>query len=390
MNRDVFISLFPAMFQPSLIPELEDGSIDSGRYELFLTTLEMLDLESMDINRRSDTGRPPKDSVAIARAFVAKATWGMKTTRELLDRLKFDKSLRRMCGWVFPHEIPSEATFSRAFAEFAATEMPARVHEKLVREVYDGRLVGHVARDATAIEGRERSGKSRKASLPGRQAKQGPSKMLAELPQECNVARKKNAKGSLLDRQPKQRLSEMLADLPRECDVACKKNAKGHGMSWRGYKLHVDVADSGLPLSCLLTSASVHDSQVAIPLSSLTGERVEHLYELMDSAYDAKAIRNFCAAAGRKAIIAINPRRDKAKKERMALEAKARRHAFFTSPSALRYRLRGGVERTYGRLKDEFGGRSVYVRGPAKVFAHLMFGILALSCDQLGRIRQQR
>jgi len=90
MTRDVCISRFPAMFQPSLIPELEDSSIDSGRYELFLATLEMLDLESLDINRRSDTGRPPKDRVAIARAFVAKATWGMKTTRELLDRLKFE------------------------------------------------------------------------------------------------------------------------------------------------------------------------------------------------------------------------------------------------------------------------------------------------------------
>ena len=144
-------------------------------------------------------------------------------------------------------------------------------------------------------------------------------------------------------------------------------------MAWRGCKLHMDVADSGLPLSCLLTSASVHDSQVAIPLSSLTGERVEHLYELMDSAYDAKAIRNFCAAAGRKAIIAINPRRDKAKKERMALEAKARRHACFTSPSELRYRLRSGVELAYGRPENEFGG-SVFVRGAARLFAHL-------SCD---------
>ncbi|MCY4543394.1 MAG: hypothetical protein OXB95_13535 [Rhodobacteraceae bacterium] len=45
----------------------------------------------------------------------------------------------------------------------------------------------------------------------------------------------------------------------------------------------------------------------------------------MDSSHDVKASRNFCAAAGKKAIIAPNPRRDKAKKERMALEAKARR-----------------------------------------------------------------
>ena len=35
------------------------------------------------------------------------------------------------------------------------------------------------------------------------------------------------------------------------------------------------------------------------------------------------------------------------------------------------------------RLKDEFGGRYVRVRGHAKVYCHLMFGVLALAVDQL-------
>jgi hypothetical protein len=37
----------------------------------------------------------------------------------------------------------------------------------------------------------------------------------------------------------------------------------------------------------------------------------------------------------------------------------------------------------YARLKDEFGGRNLRVRGAAKVMAHLMFGILALTADQV-------
>ena len=41
------------------------------------------------------------------------------------------------------------------------------------------------------------------------------------------------------------------------------------------------------------------------------------------------------------------------------------------------------MERVNGRLKDEFGGRMVRVRGHAKVMCHLMFGILALTADQL-------
>ena len=55
---------------------------------------------------------------------------------------------------------------------------------------------------------------------------------------------------------------------------------------------------------------------------------------------------------------------------------------------AIRYRARSGVERTNGRLKDEFGGRNVMVQGAKKVFSHLMFGLLALSTDQLIRLIQ--
>ena len=44
------------------------------------------------------------------------------------------------------------------------------------------------------------------------------------------------------------------------------------------------------------------------------------------------------------------------------------------------------VERANARLKDEFGGRSVRVRGAVKVMAHLMFGVLALTADQLMKL----
>jgi len=37
----------------------------------------------------------------------------------------------------------------------------------------------------------------------------------------------------------------------------------------------------------VLTSASVNDSQVAIPLAQMSAARVTALYALMDSAYDA-------------------------------------------------------------------------------------------------------
>jgi hypothetical protein len=74
--------------------------------------------------------------------------------------------------------------------------------------------------------------------------------------------------------------------LPVVCDRGVKRNAKGYKVSWNGYKLHLDTSDIGLPISALVTSASLHDSQVAIPLIKMTC-----LYDLMDAAYDAKLIK---------------------------------------------------------------------------------------------------
>ena len=180
-------------------------------------------------------------------------------------------------------------------------------------------------------------------------------------------------------------LPQMLEDLPSVCDVGVKRNAKGHQESWIGFKLHIDAADGGIPVSCVLTSASVHDSQVAIPLATMTDARVTNLYDLMDAAYDAPEIRAHSESLGHVPIIDLNPR-STARKLELKTEAQAQRTVGHVYPEALRYHERSTVERVNGRLKDEFGARQIRVRGPAKVMCHLMFGILALTVDQLIRL----
>ncbi len=180
-------------------------------------------------------------------------------------------------------------------------------------------------------------------------------------------------------------LPEMLSDLPQVCDVGTKRNAKGHQESWIGYKLPIDAADGGVPVSCILTSASVHDSQVALPLAHLSAQRVTSLYDLMDSAYDAVELRACSERLGHVPIIDPNPR-TRERKQAIQIEARARRAARRVPAERRRLRERSNVERVNGRIKDEFGGRRIYVRGPAKAMAHLMFGICALSVDQLFRL----
>lgn len=108
--------------------------------------------------------------------------------------------------------------------------------------------------------------------------------------------------------QPARTLAENLAGLPVRCDVGCKRNSNGHQESWIGYKLHLDTIDGDIPVSALLTSASVHDSQAAIRLLQRTAGRVTSLYDLMDSAYDAPQSHDCSRRLGHVPIIDPNPR----------------------------------------------------------------------------------
>ena len=175
-------------------------------------------------------GRPLKDRAALARAFLAKAVLDVPTTRGLVERLRTEGLLRRLCGWEAAGGVPSEATFSRAFAEFAASDLPGRLHEALLDRTLEGHLAGHVSRDSTAIPGRE--------SPTPKPAPTARPKRRRGRPRQGERRGKESRR---LQRQASMTLEEMLEDLPKVCDIGVKRNAKGHQESWTGYKLHLDA-----------------------------------------------------------------------------------------------------------------------------------------------------
>ena len=344
------------------------------QHERLVTVLDVGRIEAFVQMWPGLPGRPPADRHALARAFVAKAVFNIPTTLALIGRLAADAALRRLCGWESRSAVPSESTFSRAFAEFAESSLPARVHEALIETTHKDRLVGHISRDATAIEAREKPAKTPETPAAAPRKRGRPKKGEAAAPKEPRR----------LERQAGMTLHEMLADLPTGCTIGTKRNAKGHTTSWIGYKLHIDTGDGDIPISCLLTSASLHDSQAAIPLATITASRVTNLYDLMDSAYDAPEIREKSRTLGHVPIIDANPRRGG--KTEAAAEAQARRTAGYEPAEEIRYNERSSAERVNGSLKDNYAGRTIRVRGHAKVFCHLMFGILALTAEQLMRL----
>ena len=151
------LTQFAHVLQNQLFPAVEEavGPLE-GTARRLIAVLEMIPLARFVPASRGWMGRPSKDRLAIACAFVAKAVYGLSLTRQLLERLQQDAPLRRICGWEYAHQVPHESTFSRAFAEFAQMELPQFVHEALIASTQKDRLIGHIARDSTAIEARER------------------------------------------------------------------------------------------------------------------------------------------------------------------------------------------------------------------------------------------
>lgn len=347
--------------QRQLFPLLEEeiGPL-SKLDQQFCEVVSLTDLRRF--TRRYDwcgNGCHPHERTSLARAFIAKHVYQFPTTSTLIDALQTRPTLRRLCGWESPGDIPSEPTFSRAFAAFAQDQLPQQIHAHMVQTHAGPKLVGHISRDATAIEAPERP-TPKPPPAPSASKKRGRPRKDEQRPPPPPKR---------LDLQPTRTLEENLADLPAVCNVGTKRNSKGHQESWTGYKLHLDTLDGDIPASAVLTSASVHDSQVAIPLAQMTAQRVRSLYDLMDSAYDAPQIWAFSQRLGHVPIIDRNPRSG----EKIAL----------APAQAERFKQRSASERVNSLLKERYGGRWVRVRGAAKVMCHLMFGLIALTASAL-------
>lgn len=356
--------------QTFLFPRLEEElGVTTEKHRQLIAVIELARVEEIINPRCHHIGRPQDNRVNIAHAFIAKAIYNLPTTASIIERLHCDSKMRRICGWESKYDIPSESTFSRAFAEFAKTSLSSRAHELFIATHHSESKFHNISKDSTKIEAREKAIKKPVKTSPIPKKKRGRPK---KTPTE-SIEEKKQEAPTRLELQVTMSLEEMLADLPKICDVGCKKNSKGFVESWKGYKLHIDTADGDLPIAAILTSASVHDSQVALPLSNITGQRVTHFYDLMDSAYDSKIIRDHSASQGRVALIDFNNRGPKDNRA-------------FEKHEAERYKARSGAERVNSQLKDNFGGALIRVKGHAKIMSHLMFGLLALTIDQSLRL----
>ena len=270
------LSQFMTNFQENLWDwQPEDSLILTPKLIDVIRVLEFVNIERFVSSGPGLVGRPAEYRSPIARAFVAKAVLDLPTTEALIDRLQSDISLRRICGFQSRYDVPGSWTFSRAFAEFAQLDLPSTTHNLLIRRELGDQIIGHLLHDATKIEAREKP-VAQPTPEPKVKRRRGRPRQGEERPPQPET---------VLEKQQHQTLDEMLANIPKTCEVGSKKNSQGHTESWVGYKMHISTADGDIPIAALLSSASTHDSQVALPLMNLCNQRVTSLYDLADSGY---------------------------------------------------------------------------------------------------------
>ncbi len=145
--------------QSWLFPSLESelGEL-TDKQKRFVEVCELCDLPThMGPYQYKGTGAPPQSRLSLFKCFIAKSVYNFPSTAVLIEYLKGCTNLRRLCGYESVSRIPSESTFSRAFAQFANGRLPQRVHEVMINTHYEDKLVGHISRDSAAIEAREKA-----------------------------------------------------------------------------------------------------------------------------------------------------------------------------------------------------------------------------------------
>jgi len=353
--------------QNTLFPFFEE-TLDplSEKEQQFIQVVTLMNpVNYMSNYKWKGVGRKPEDRVSLLKAFAAKAVYNFETSEILIEFLKNSKNLRRLCGWEYGFQVPSASTFSRAFEQFSKDKLCEKIHEAMIKEYCGTKIAGHVSRDSTEIDAREKPNKKEKNKDADSMQKRKPGR-----PAKGEIVQPKPLKR--LEVQPSRTLDENLKDLPRLCDVGTKIDSKGHKTTWNGYKLHIDTIDGDIPVSAILTSASLHDSQAAVPLAQMTSQRIVNLYDLMDSAYDASQIYAFSKGLGHVPIIDPNPRRGE--KRQMDPAEK------------IRFGQRSSAERVNSNLKDNHGGSKIRVRSADKIMTHLMFGLIVITAAQLIRL----
>ena len=220
------------------------------KLELILTQINVSPLVTA-LSKQSHLRGPKGYRVApMIYALIAKQILRISTTSELVRQLKENPVLRYNCGFEVLSKVPSEATFSRFVDKLSESDALLKLFTDLVVQAKELGIVdgSHISIDSTKVDAFEAS-------------------------------------------KPKKDI----VDDGTNPNWGMKRDTHGNNIRWFGWKLHIlSDSHSELPLSVMVTSASVHDGTIAVTLIEAFLKQYRRAfspsYYAMDSGYDYKSV----------------------------------------------------------------------------------------------------
>lgn len=281
--------------QPPILDFNEFFSLDeSDRLTLVLTTIDAERLLRA-LGAGGTAGRTGYPARVLWSALIAGVVYRLPSVAELRRHLLTNPYLRYVCGIFSAGGVPSEATFSRFFADLVK-------HESLLDECIDDLVrrfrvfAPHFGEDVVAD--------STDIHAFSRYKKDGSSDPDATW----------SAKGSKEASAKSRKKSEAPTSAAKGEAKGDKKKAKDKYW-WFGYKLHLLVdAKYEIPIAAIVTTAKVNDTTQLKPLlekrDALLPDTPLKLC-IADTGYDSKSNILAVTARGGIPIIPLNPGNEK-------------------------------------------------------------------------------
>lgn len=312
-------------------------------------------------------GRPSIPPERLLRAMLLQAFYGLRSERQLAERIEFDLLFRWFVGLGVDEPAFDHSSFSKNRDRLLEGEIAGKFLRAVLAQPRVKRLVSsdHFSVDGTLIEAwasmksfRRRDGQDNDPDGPGRNAERG-------------FHKEKRAN------ETHQSTSDPEARLYRKADgQPAKLCYVGHVLMENRHGLVVDGA---------LTQATGTAEREAA-LAMLDRRRRRRITLAADKAYDVRA---FIRALRERRVtphVAVDGHLSKTGKSRAtAIDGRTDRHPGY----AISQRCRKRIEEVFGWLKASAGLAKIKLRGQARVGAAFTLGLCAYNLVRLPKLLAQ-
>ncbi len=318
----------------------------------------LVDLSKEFSRLYTDFGRPGIAPEKLLRAMLLQAFYGVRSERQLMERMEFDLLFRWFVGLGVDDPVWDHSTFSKNRDRLLEGEIAAKLLNAILARPQVKRLLSsdHFSVDGTLIEAwasiksfRKRDGSDQDSGGPGRNAERSFHK----------EKRSNETHASTTD--PDARLYKKGDGQP------AKLCYMGHALMENRNGLAV--------LGCVSQATGTAERDEALTLvDRRRGRRRRRITLGADKAYDVEA---FVQALKRRSVtphVAIDGHLSKTGKPRKtALDNRTLRHAGY----AISQRCRKRIEEVFGWIKASAGMAKIKLRGRARVDAAFTMALAA-------------